>query len=129
MQRALRFRSSASSDELVSLRTYLARVPKRAPTGKARRPSFAHSAILYVRADSYAAAAANPLVARAKTLDAETLILLNDVDTQLIARAPAFQDCAFEALNERVLDAIEAWSCDEPAAKKPKLADEEETGS
>ena len=47
---------------------------------------------------------------------------------KLITRAPVFQDCAFEALNERVLNAIEAWNRDEPAAKKPKLADEGKTG-
>ena len=106
MQCALRFSTSTSSDELVSLRTYLSRIRTRAQAGKAKRPSFAHSTILYVRATSYAA---------------ETLILLDDDDTKLISRTPTFQDCAFEALNKRVLDAIEAWNRDEPAAKKPKL--------
>ena len=123
MQRALRFSSSASFDA-TTLVDYLSRVPKRAPTGGARCPSYAHNSILYVCAASYDAAAANPLVERAKSLGVELLILLDDVDTQLVARAPAFQDCPFVAPDERVLDAIVAWNRDEPATEKSDLTDE-----
>ena len=74
-----------------------------------------------------------PLVKHAKTRGVETIFVLDDAAEQLIANAPGadaphFQQCPFEALDERVLAAIEAWRNEEPAIKKPKLADEKTRG-
>ena len=71
-----------------------------------------------MRAETYAAAADNSLVKRAKELDVEILFFLDDADLRLAASS--FQDCKFEQLEDRVLAKIVEWDRDEPAAKKQK---------
>ena len=126
LQRTLRFCSSASTSKLTSLIAYLSRGRKRAATGLERSPSYAHNTLLYVCADTYAAASANPLVERAKDLGVEVLFSLENADLQLVAES--FQDCRFEQLDERVLAKIAEWNRDEPAAKKQKLNDDKSYG-
>ena len=75
----------------------------------ARCPRYAHNSLLFVRADSYDAAIAMPLIQRANDLGVETIFLLDDADAELVAAAPVFQDCPFAELDKQVLATIKSW--------------------
>ena len=76
--------------------------------------------MLVVRAAGYDAAAAMPLVERAKKLGVETLFMFDEIDAQLIVEAPSYQDCPFAELNMDAVAAIKQWKSGDKAAKNQR---------
>ena len=117
MQRALRFSSTASLDNLSSLAAYLERVPSTRSSSKSR--IFKHHSIFFVRADQHDDVRSLPLVVCAEQLGVETL-LVDAADARHFVATTSFQDVPFEALTDEALDKIEERERGEPCEKKQK---------